>query len=127
VLQGKIITQMDVPLTRIGSPGASPVITAKIWSSGGTVLYTSPTTVDPTTLSSTPDFNTKSFDFSSNTHSMVTGDRIGVEYTGTSDTNYVAAGYDGANPYTNSALASYEGTVWNTSPTTRDLAAEMWE
>lgn len=90
-MNGQIIKQLDVPLKKSGSPAATPLVYAKIWSSGGTVIYTSPTTFDPSTF--TTSYVTKQFDFSTNTHVFVTGDRVGIEYEGNSDSNFIRCGY----------------------------------
>jgi len=113
--------QVDIPLKKIGTPGASPVINCKIWNSAGTVLYTSPTNLDPTTL--TTSYVSKTFDLSGNTHSLVVGDRIGIEYTGTSSSNYVVFGYQGT-AYPNTTYYQYEGTTWETK--SRRLAMDVW-
>jgi len=122
VFKGKLPIQLDIPLKKAGTPGASPVINAKIWSSGGTVLYTSPTTIDPTTL--TTSYVLKVFDFSTNTHVLVVGDRIGIEYTGTSSSNYVLGSYQGT-AYPNTDYYQYEGTSWQLK--SRRLVMDVWE
>ena len=122
-IKGKTIIQLDVPLKKNGSPGASPAVSAKIWDSSNAVVYTSPTTFDPSTF--TTSFVTKTFDFATNTHAMVTGDRIGVEYTGTSSSNYVICGYDD-DSIANSTYANYESGSYDSKPS-RDFACDMWQ
>ena len=63
VFTGKLVKQIDIPLKKVGTPGASPVINMKIWNSAGGVVYTSTTNLDPSTL--TTSYVTKTFDFSS--------------------------------------------------------------
>ena len=124
VVYGKIIKQIDIPLRKQGTPGASPTVHMKIWSSGGSVIYDSPTTFDPSTF--TTSFVSKTFDFSGNTHVMVVGDRVGVEYTGTSSSNYVMAGYSDTNAVVNTTYQQYEAGV-HESISDRELAMDMWE
>ena len=122
IFKGKTPHQLDIPLKKNGSPGASPTVGAKIWDSAGNVVYTSPTTLDPSTL--TTSYVSKTFDFSTNTHSLVQGDRIGVEYTGTSSSNYVIASYIGT-AYANTTYEQYEGTTWQSK--SRRLVMDVWE
>lgn len=123
-IYNKLIKQLDVPLKKVGTPGATPVINAKIWSSGGSVIYTSPTTIAPNAL--TTSFTTQSFDFSTNTHLITTGDVVGVEYITTSSTNYVIFGYSG-NTVANTIYVNREAGAWEPKPTTRDFACTMWQ
>jgi len=116
----KVVKEFTVPLKRVGTPAASPTVSAKIWNSSNTVVYTSPTTFDPSAF--TTSFVDKTFDFSTNTRALVVGDRIGVEYTGSSSSNYVEAGYD--SDQTGGKLSQYEDGSW-IDKDTRDLAARM--
>jgi hypothetical protein len=122
-IYSKLIKQLDVPLKKVGTPGATPVINAKIWASNGTVLYTSPTTIAPNSL--TTSYTTQSFNFSTNTHLITTGDVVGVEYITTSSTNYVVFGY-GDNTVPNTVYVNRESGAWEPKPTTRDFACTMW-
>lgn len=97
------------PLKKNGTPAASPTISAKIWT-GNTVKYTSPTVIDPTTL--TTSFTDQTFDFSTNTYLMQVGDIIGLEYTGTSSSNYVVTSYTLETEGGSSAQAEYENGAW---------------
>jgi len=116
----KVVKEFTVPLKKVGSPAASPTVSAKIWNSANAVVYTSPTTFDPSAF--TTSFVDKTFDFSTNTRALVVGDRIGVEYTGSSSSNYVEAGYD--SDTTGGKLSQYEDGSW-IDKDTRDLAARM--
>jgi len=120
VFYNKVVKEFTVPLKRVGTPAASPTVSAKIWNSSNTVVYTSPTTFDPSAF--TTSFVDKTFDFSTNTRALVVGDRIGVEYTGSSSSNYVEAGYD--SDQTGGKLSQYEDGSWSDKDT-RDLAAKM--
>lgn len=126
IIYGKKPLQLDVYLKKAGTPGASPVVNAKIWNSSNAVVYTSSTTFDPSTFATT--FAKKSFDFSTNTHTMVAGDKIGIEYTGTSDVNYILIQMDFSATYDsgNSIISQYEGGAWE-DKSTRDLAADIWQ
>jgi len=125
ILKGKTPKQLDVLLKKEGTP-TTPLIHAKIWNSAGTVVYDSPTTVDPSTLTSSLVKTT--FDFSTNTHALVTGDYIGIEWTGTSDVDFVDVGvaYSSSYDSTNSIESQYEGGTWD-DKTTRDCAFDIWE
>ncbi len=119
---GKKPTIIYIPLSKVGTPGSSPVVNMKIWNSSGSVVYTSPTNLDPTTLTGSMAYRT--FDFSTNTRTLVVGDRIGVEYTGTSSSNYVVASYIGT-AYPNTKYYQYEGSSWESK--SRSLAMDIWE
>jgi len=119
---GKIITQGDFMLKKVGAPAATPVISCKIWNSSGTVLYTSATTLAPNTL--TTSFASYTFSLSTNTHQMAVGDRIGLEWTGTDPDDYIVTGYEtpaGSGSYE----AYYEGTSWD-EQTNRKISAVFW-
>lgn len=122
ILVGKIIKQADVPLKKVGTPGATPTIKVKIFSGAGALIYTSPTEIDPTTL--TTSFVKKTFDLSTNTRVMVSGDAIEVEYTGTSSSNYIMSSYN-SDTVPNTANFNWEG-AFDAKPT-REWAADLWE
>ncbi len=121
-LNGKLPIQLDIPLKREGLPDASPVIYAKIWSSSNSVKYTSPTTFNPRTLSTS--FTKKVFDFSTNTHTLVVGDRIGIQYDGDDADEYVVASYLGT-AYPNTKYYQYEAGTWELK--SRRLVMDLWE
>ena len=123
-MRAKTLNQLDVWLRKVGAPTSSPTVRAKIWSSTGTVRYTSPTSLDPSTL--TTSFAKKIFDFAANTVSINTGDYVGVEWTGTSDVNYIEVAY-GDKLVTNCTYNNYENGVLEPKATTRDAAFTMWE
>jgi hypothetical protein len=125
-MYNKVLKQLDVPLKKVGSPAASPTITAVIWNATS-VIYTSPTEIDPTTL--TTSFVTKTFDFSANTHIFVLGDRVGIRYfadSATSDVNYVAGGYEEVTSEGNVTMVQLQSGVW-VEKVDRDFAATMWD
>jgi hypothetical protein len=123
-MRANILNQLDVMLSKVGTPSGSPTIRARIWSSSGAVRYLSPTAIDPATLSTS--FTLKTFDFSANTVSINTGDVVGVEWTGTSDTDYVLVAY-GDKLIENCTYVNYESGAWEPKPTTRDFSCVMWE
>jgi hypothetical protein len=120
-LVGFIPSQLDIPLKKVGSP--TVLIHAKIWSSAGSVIYDSPTTVDPATQLTTS-FAKKTFDFSTNTHNLVVGDRIGIEFTGGTSSSYIVYSYFGT-AYTNLTYYQYEAGSWQSK--TRKLVMDVWE
>lgn len=121
VFTGKKPVQLDIPLKKVGSP-ATNNINAKIWDSAGNVVYTSPTNIADSSL--TTSYVLKTFDFASNTRTLVTGDRIGVEYLGTSSSNYVVASYN-PDSYSNTNYYQYEGTTWKSVG--RRLIMDVWQ
>ena len=123
IMSGKKLIQLDVPLKKAGTPGASPTVGAKIISSSGADIYVSPTTFDPSTFSTS--FVYKTFDFSANTHTFVTGDCVGVFYTGTSSSNYVICGYTDGDTVTNCGYCNFESGALDAK--TREFACRMWE
>jgi hypothetical protein len=122
VFYNKKPIQVDIPLKKVGSPPSSYLVEMRIWDSSDNVVYTSPTKIDPTTL--TTSFVKKTFDFSTNTHKLVTGDYLGVRYTRDSDTNYVVASYQGTST-PNTVYAQYEDGSWESK--SRSLAMTVWE
>jgi hypothetical protein len=123
-MKGKILKQFDIFLKKNGTPGATPTIKAKIWNSSNTVKYTSITEIDPSTL--TTSFTIQSFDFASNTYVLLTGDRVGIEYLGTSSSNYIQIGYKEVSSAGNEIQSQYELGVWD-DKNSRDLVCTMWE
>ena len=134
LIKGKIIKQLNVALKRVGTPAATPVVQAKIWRSDGvTVEYTSPTNLDPSTLPTSypaDDTTWAEFDFSTNTYTMQVGDRVGIEYLGTDEDNYIVAGYesDSESGGGKSLQSQYEDSpkAWD-DKATRDAAFVIWE
>jgi len=120
--KGKKPIQLDIPLKKVGSPTSSNLVHCKIYNSNGGVIYQSPTTVDPSTL--TTGFVKKVFDFSTNTHIMVVGDSIGVNYVGTSSSNYVVASYQGT-AYPNTNYFQWESDAPDGK--SRRLVMDVWE
>jgi len=126
-MYNKILKQMDVPLKKVGTPAATPTITCVIWDKNNNVVYTSPTAIDPTTL--TTSFVNTTFDFSANTHIFVLGDRVGIRYfadSATSDVNYVVGGYESVSSAGNTTMIQYESSVWKEFPD-RDFAAVLYD
>jgi len=121
-LVGQLVKQADIQLKKTGSPIATEKIHAKIWSSTGGVVYTSATALDPSTL--TTSYAATTFDFSTNTHVLQNGDKIGVEWKGTSDTDYVVGSYDD-DTVPNSFMSNYEGTSYD-DHTDRDMSMTLW-
>ncbi len=75
-------------LWEIREVGTAPgSISCKIWNAAGVEVYTSPTSVTASSLPSTFDGVLTSFDFSTNTYTIQRGDRIGLQYTASSDEN----------------------------------------
>ena len=123
---GKTIKQVDIWLKKVSTPGATPTIKAKIWDSNGNVVYTSTTSIAPNAL--TTSFVLTSFSFSSNTHVCALGDRIGLEWTGTSSSAYVVAAYSTTEQTgsVSSLVHQFEGTTW-VSFSDRNFSADIWE
>jgi len=121
VFTGKTPIQLDIPLKKVGTP-ATNNINAKIWNSSGTVVYTSPTNIADSSL--TTSYVKQTFDFATNTHALIVGDRIGIEYLGTSSSNYVMASYKGTST-ANTNYYQYESTTWQSK--TRSLVCDIWQ
>ena len=123
ILKGEVVKQFDIPLKKVGSPSGNVV--AKIWNSANSVVYTCPTTVSAsglsTSLVSTP------YDFSTNTHALVVGDRIGVEYTDGTETDYVLAAVREADVIIGSNRSDYndDTDTWGEN-TSSELCCVMW-
>jgi Uncharacterized conserved protein len=128
IINNKTIKQINVAMIKVGSPTASPTVSAMIWNKNGQIMYTSPTNFDPSTLPTAfpADRTTWAlFDFSSNTYVMTVGDRIGVEYKGTSSTNYIKVGYEDDPTKGNHWVIQYENGAWQEKET-RDAAMLLW-
>jgi len=123
LLYDTLIKQIDIPLHKVGTPAATPVLRMKIYNSSNIIVYQSPTDLDPSTL--TGSFAYYTFDFSTNTHRLRSGDKVAIQWDGTSDVNYVICGY-GDNVRANSTYVNYESGVWEYKPTTRDMAFRWW-
>jgi hypothetical protein len=123
---GHIPKQLDCYLAKAGSPGASPTVDAKIWDNNGVVKYTSPTHEDPSGL--TTSLAIRTFDFSTNTRALKEGDRIGVEYLGTSNVDYVLTRIriDDPEDGNHSRLQVFTNGSWNTNAS-KDFSAKIWE
>ena len=123
IFSGKLVKQIDIPLKKVGSPSSSgDNVHMKIYNASDSVVYESPTLLDPSTL--TTSYVKKTFDFSTNTHALVTGDRIGVKYTTTSSSNYVVASYQGT-ATANTTYAQFENGSYDTK--SRSLAMDVWQ
>ena len=120
-LKGKLVKQFDIPLKKEGSPTGN--ITAKIWNAGNTSVYTSATVVASGGLSTS--FATTSFDFSDNTHALVVGDRIGIDYSDGTDVDYVVTQVRQEDVVQNSNRSTYESSVWHDF-TSSELCCVMW-
>jgi len=127
-LRNIVIKQVAVPMKRVGSPGSTPLITLKIWT-GTTVKYTSGTTIDPSTLDTDyPDDlgSYSTFDCSDNTYIMQTGDRVGVEYLGTSEDNYVKCSWRATTSGGPNYESEYELGSWH-DKSGRDMIMIVWK
>jgi hypothetical protein len=124
VMIGKIIKQVDVYLRKQGSPGASPTVDCKIFDNGGTLKYTSTTHFDPSSFTTSYVF--KAFDCTTNTYAMQTGDRVVIEYTGSSAVDFVEIPVFSSNPQTNEQLSVYGGGEWR-DPADRDFNGKLYE
>lgn len=123
-MHGKKLKQFDIPLKKEGSPSGNVV--AKIWNASNSVVYTCPTTVTASGLLTT--FATINFDFSTNTRAFVVGDKVGVEYMGSSNTDYVITEIRDANDAPGCNRANYnENTNTWAEITDSELCCTMWE
>jgi hypothetical protein len=124
VFSGKIVKQIDIPLKKVGTPDSTVKIVAKIWNSSGSVVYKALTEIDPTTLSTS--YTKKTFDFSTNTHPLVTGDRVGVQWNGTSsDNDYVVFSYKGTSTSNTRYFQFEEGDTWDEK--SRSVTMDVWQ
>jgi len=124
VINGKKIKQFDVLLAKSGAPSGNVV--AKIWNAAGSVVYTSSTTVTASGLSTSPAMI--NYDFSSNTRAMVVGDKIGVEYTGTSAGAYVITYIRESDIISGGNRSHYNADTGNWIQfTDSEMCCTMWE
>jgi len=114
--------QVDVSLYKEGSPTGN--VSCKIWSNAGSVVYTSPTTINSATL--TTSFVRYTFDFSTNTRFLQVGDRVGIEYTGGDVDNHVVGEFLSFSSLTNSTYSQYSSdAAWHQFD--REFGCVMWE
>jgi hypothetical protein len=118
---GQIPKTSKFALRKHNSP-ATNNIQAKIWNSANQVVYTSPTNIADSSL--TTSFVMTSFDFSTNTHALADEDRIGVEYLGNSSSNYVEACYVDDIAGNNTLMDQYEGSSWDRK--SREMCCELY-
>ena len=78
-------------------------------------MFTCPTVYADSALTSS--FVKKDFDFTTNTYILKVGDRIGVEYLGTSSSNYVEMCYVDDIPDNGTSQFQYEGSSWDIKDT----------
>ena len=119
VFTGKKPRQVDIPLKKVGS--ATGNIYIRIYNSSNSQIYSS-AALDASTL--TTSYVKHVFDISDNTRVMQVGDRIGVNYGGTSSSNYVVASYEGTT-YPNTIYYQYENG--STQEKSRRLTMDVWE
>jgi len=121
-LGGNLLNQFDIPLKKTGT--ISGTVNAKIWSSSGSVIYISPTTFDDADL--TTSFVEKIFDFSANTHTIVMGDKVGIEHAEGTSSDFITC------EYLAHATTTYPGkyTQYDSSngwvQKDRELCCTMW-
>ena len=126
---GKLLVQADCLLRKeSGTNDVTPLIYFKIWDSGNNVVYTSPTTFTPDSL--TTSFVGKTFDCSTNTHAFVVGDRCGIEWTGTDPDEFIWTAYatsDSGNTGSSGSYSVYkEGSSYD-NQTGRRCSFTLWE
>jgi len=104
ILKSKIPHQLDIYLKKDGSPSGNVV--AKIWNAANSVVYTCPTTVTASGLSTS--YSLISYNFSTNTYALAVGDRIGVESTAnTGEVDYVSVGISDTDSYGSTNRSNY--------------------
>lgn len=111
VLNGLDMSEVSFYLKKVGSPTGT--LSLKIYDSGGTLQYTSPTTFDVSTFTSWS--VVKSFVA---LYTLSTGDKIAVEYSGGDASNNVQVEYSATGTFdgTDTSLCLYAGS-WLCSPT----------
>ena len=120
-----VVKSFKAWLKKIGTPNTNNAV-AKIWKAGTglTVAFTSPTVVTdsslPTSFSATTDY-----DFLTNTYIMKVGDRIGIEYLGTSSSNYIDAAYQTGIDGNGTGETQREGSSWDDHDT-REMACKAY-
>ena len=127
-MNGKLLKQADVLLKKeSGTTAVTPLIYFKIWNAANTVVYTSPTTFTPNSL--TTSFVGKTFDCSTNTHTLVVGDYVGVEFTGTDPDEFIWTAYvtsdSGSTGSSNSHSIYKEGSSYD-NQTSRRCSFTLW-
>jgi hypothetical protein len=124
VLQGKIPHQLDIYLKKVGSPSGNVV--AKIWDSTNSVVYTCPTTVTASGLSTS--YSLISYNFGTNTHSLAVGDRIGVSSTlNTNGIDYVSVGISNTDSYLSTNRSNYNENTNTWTDSTSEIACIIWD
>ncbi len=108
---GKIPLETGFEIRKIGTPTGT--CRAKIWNAAGVQQYQSTNTITCTSLPSSFDGILEFFDMSTNTYAIQNGDRIGVEYTASSDpSNCIALRCkDPGDGSTNTYYAYYQNDI----------------
>lgn len=115
---GRTLHTFEIPMKKFGSPPATPTVKAKIFDSGHNLIFTSPTTFDPSAF--TTSYVTKTFDFSGNTRIFVAGDTVEVEVdeVTTFDNNVVV-------PYTTTLKTNSHLYYWEDGDRYNDTGKEL--
>jgi hypothetical protein len=127
-MNGKLLKQADCLLKKeSGTTDVTPLISFKIWNAANSVVYTSPTTFTPASL--TTSFVGKTFDCSTNTHTLVVGDYVGVEFTGTDPDQFIWTAYVTSDSGSTGSSGSYsiykEGSSYD-DQTSRRCSFTLW-
>ena len=116
---GRIPIRVKFKLAKTGSPTGT--LSCKIRNSADTVQFTSPTTIDISTLTGTHTEYT--FELNTNTYALANGDRITLEPSGgtVDGSNYINIGSKSAAGLANSEHQTYQSSTWSTYSAGYDL------
>lgn len=122
-MKTNIVKEAWFLLRKVGTPAGT--CRAKIWDTNGIEKYSSVNTITCTTLGTS--FGSYSvFDMSTNTYTMQNGDRIGVQYTGNSEVDYIEIkARDPGDGSTGSYYGHFTDGAWG-DITSRDTVMQLW-
>lgn len=114
-------------IRKVGTPAGT--CRAKIWDSTGVEKYASTNTITCTSLPATFDGILETFDMSTNTYQIQSGDRIGIQYTASTDPDNCISvrARDPGDGSTGTYYAYYNSNTntWG-KITSRDLVCQLW-
>jgi hypothetical protein len=122
-LYNKIIKQVDIWLSRVGSPTGTGQLVIR--DANDNIKVTIGTIDVSTVFSSNNDMHEYTFSNTNNTYATKSGDRISFEYTNGNSSNYLRMGRDTSNPFDGSNSVISTGMSWSDTSST-DICATMW-
>jgi len=123
-LYNKVIKQVDVYLSKVGSPSGTAQLVIR--DSNNNIRVTMGTVSVSTIVSSNNDLTLYTFQNTNNTYALNPGDKVSFEYTSGDSSNYIRVGRSSTESFdgSNSEISLYDTSWHDTS--SKDLCGNMW-